>query len=121
MSDKPDSAVDYKPISNYGAIGDMHTAPHGSTLRACLRPYLTYARVENSNCPLPRASRQGRATRARRTCSQLFSSPSREESSSQTSCPVSWKRVRRRDSKNFTELSTPSRVKLDFESFSSPD
>ena len=26
MSDKPDSAVDYKPISDYGVIGDMHTA-----------------------------------------------------------------------------------------------
>ncbi len=26
MSDKPDSAVDYKPISHYGVIGDMHTA-----------------------------------------------------------------------------------------------
>src|SRR5438128_12479963 len=26
MSDKPDSAVDYKPISHCGVIGDMHTA-----------------------------------------------------------------------------------------------
>src|SRR5437773_10740151 len=26
MSDKPDSAVDYKPISDYGVIGDLHTA-----------------------------------------------------------------------------------------------
>jgi len=26
MSDKPDSAGDYKPISDYGVIGDMHTA-----------------------------------------------------------------------------------------------
>ncbi len=26
MSNKPDSAVDYKPISDYGVIGDMHTA-----------------------------------------------------------------------------------------------
>jgi len=26
MSDKPDSAADYKPISDYGVIGDMHTA-----------------------------------------------------------------------------------------------
>ncbi len=26
MSDKPDSEVDYKPISDYGVIGDMHTA-----------------------------------------------------------------------------------------------
>jgi GH15 family glucan-1,4-alpha-glucosidase len=26
MSDKPDSAIDYKPISDYGVIGDMHTA-----------------------------------------------------------------------------------------------
>jgi GH15 family glucan-1,4-alpha-glucosidase len=26
MSDRPDSAVDYKPISDYGVIGDMHTA-----------------------------------------------------------------------------------------------
>jgi len=26
MSDKPDSVVDYKPISDYGVIGDMHTA-----------------------------------------------------------------------------------------------
>src|SRR6201982_3931986 len=27
MSDKPDSAADYKPISDYGVIGHMHTAP----------------------------------------------------------------------------------------------
>src|SRR6266550_1840234 len=26
MSDRPGSAVDYKPISHYGVIGDMHTA-----------------------------------------------------------------------------------------------
>src|SRR5437660_10109626 len=26
MSDKEGSAVDYKPISDYGVIGDMHTA-----------------------------------------------------------------------------------------------
>ena len=26
MSDRPDPAVDYKPISDYGVIGDMHTA-----------------------------------------------------------------------------------------------
>src|SRR5438309_7411045 len=26
MSDRPSSAVDYKPISHYGVIGDMHTA-----------------------------------------------------------------------------------------------
>jgi len=26
MSNRPDSAVDYKPISDYGVIGDMHTA-----------------------------------------------------------------------------------------------
>src|SRR5467141_2576287 len=26
MSNGPDSAVDYKPISDYGVIGDMHTA-----------------------------------------------------------------------------------------------
>jgi GH15 family glucan-1,4-alpha-glucosidase len=26
MSDRPDSAVDYKPIADYGVIGDMHTA-----------------------------------------------------------------------------------------------
>ena len=26
MSDRPDSASDYKPISDYGVIGDMHTA-----------------------------------------------------------------------------------------------
>jgi GH15 family glucan-1,4-alpha-glucosidase len=26
MSDRPDSATDYKPISDYGVIGDMHTA-----------------------------------------------------------------------------------------------
>jgi GH15 family glucan-1,4-alpha-glucosidase len=26
MSDRPDSAADYKPISDYGVIGDMHTA-----------------------------------------------------------------------------------------------
>src|ERR1700757_290141 len=26
MSDKPDSAADYKPISDYRVIGDMHTA-----------------------------------------------------------------------------------------------
>jgi GH15 family glucan-1,4-alpha-glucosidase len=26
LSDKPDSTVDYKPISDYGVIGDMHTA-----------------------------------------------------------------------------------------------
>ncbi len=26
MSDRPDSAIDYKPISDYGVIGDMHTA-----------------------------------------------------------------------------------------------
>ena len=26
MSDKPDSAADYKPISDYGVIGDMHSA-----------------------------------------------------------------------------------------------
>src|SRR6059036_3055417 len=26
MSNKPDPAVDYKPISDYGVIGDMHTA-----------------------------------------------------------------------------------------------
>jgi len=26
MSDRPDSAIDYKPISDYGVIGDMHSA-----------------------------------------------------------------------------------------------
>src|SRR5438128_11688972 len=26
MSDRPGSAVDYRPISHYGVIGDMHTA-----------------------------------------------------------------------------------------------
>src|SRR5713101_6041560 len=26
MSDRSDSATDYKPISDYGVIGDMHTA-----------------------------------------------------------------------------------------------
>ena len=26
MSDRPDSSVDYKPISDYGVIGDMHSA-----------------------------------------------------------------------------------------------
>ena len=26
MSERPDSAAEYKPISDYGVIGDMHTA-----------------------------------------------------------------------------------------------
>src|SRR5437899_10752656 len=96
-------------------------AHRGSTLRACLQPYSTYGKVEDSSCLPSRSLRQSRSTRATRTFSRPSSNPRREGSSSRTSCPVSWRKANSRASKTFTDLWTARRVNQEFVSFSSPD
>src|SRR6266700_3952218 len=134
MSDRPGSAVDYKPISHYGVIGDMHTAAlvalDGSIDWYCAPRFdspsvfaaLLDVRKGGKFQLFPTENFTAKQSYEGETnVLSIISSPSREGSSSQTSCPVSWRMANSKASKRFTELSTARKVILVFESFSSLD